>query len=101
MSKYELITLVTDFICIEENLVHFSVATSEEKGSIDKALATLSPEESRRSKRSFRKHMRKCMSKREILKSTQGAKRRRVMGRMRWLAWERVNGESTCDDNLE
>ena len=98
--NYKYIDFLTDIKCLDAGIVHFSVSSSEEPRSIDSALATLTPEDARVSRRKFRKHVRKCMTKNEIARSTQGMKRRLVMTCMRRYAWD-IALVPRAEDNLE
>jgi len=98
MRRYTVsqIDLMTDLLCLQKGIIHYSVCTSEEKGSIDSALSTLSEEDARRAKRKFRKIAR---SKNHVSYSSPSMKRSAVMESMRNLAWKTVQGK--VEDNDE
>jgi len=98
MRRYTVsqIDLMTDLICLQKGIIHYSVCTSEEKGSIDSALSTLSEEDARSAKRKFRKISR---SKKLISHISPSMKRSAVMELMRNLAWKTVQGK--VEDNDE
>lgn len=90
------IDLMTDLVCLQKGIIHYSVCTSEERGSINTALATLSEEDSRKARRKFRKIVK---SKTNVSRNSPGRKRSAVMERMRELAWKMVQGK--VEDNDE
>lgn len=90
------IDLMTDLVCLQKGIIHYSVCTSEERGSINAALATLSEEDSRKAKRKFRKIVK---SKTNVSRNSLGRKRSAVMESMRNLAWKMVQGK--VEDNDE
>lgn len=98
MRRYTVsqIDLMTDLICLQRGIIHYSVSISEEKGSIDAALSTLSDDDARKAKRKFRKLVR---SKTNVFRNSPGRKRSAVMESMRNLAWKMVQGK--VEDNDE
>jgi hypothetical protein len=98
--NYKYIDFLTDFVCLQKGIIHFTVSSSESNGSIDDALASLTPEEARRARRKFRKQARQCMTYKELQLATKGMKRRRVMTLMRKFAWD-IALVPRAEDNLE
>lgn len=98
MRRYTVsqIDLMTDLVCLQKGIIHYSVSISEEKGSIDTALSTLSEDDARKAKRKFRKLVR---SKTNVSLNSPGRKRSAVMESMRNLAWKMVQGK--VEDNDE
>ena len=97
MRKYTIsqIDLMTDLICLQKGIIHYSISLSEERGSIDTALSSLTEDAARIAKRKFRKIAR---TKTKSSKRSPAAKRSYVMEYMRSAAWEFVQNKQQDND---
>ena len=97
MRKYTIsqIDLMTDLICLQKGIIHYSIYLSEERGSIDAALSSLTEDAARIAKRKFRKIVR---TKTKSSKRSPSAKRSSVMEYMRSAAWEFVQNKQQDND---
>jgi hypothetical protein len=89
------IDLMTDLICLQKGIIHYSVCTSEERGSIDAAFSSLTTEEARRVRRKFRKIVR---NQTRCTGDSPEGKRSAVMEKMRNLAWKFVTDKRADND---
>lgn len=107
MNQNSGLDMMSDIFAIELGIIHPSVMMSEELGSIDAALKSLGSLEARKTKRKFRKFLRKSIKRFGGFTVTRG-NRSSVRSVMYWeirrLAFDRYfNGEGLPmeDDNYQ
>lgn len=99
---YNQIDIFSDLIALDLGIIHPTIARAELSDiprSIDSALASMTPEESRRCRRKFRKVLRRCSGSPSKAKWGPGRKRTAVMLDIRVKAWDKVDRSKLSDND--
>lgn len=105
-SFYARINVFSDLVALEKGIIHPTIALAnreERPQSIDEALASMTPEESRKTRRKFRKMLRDTLPPSSLKNKSKKGRRSAVMMRIRTLAWDltRLPDSYELSDNDE
>lgn len=90
-SAYQEINVFSDLIALEKGIIHPTIALAmrdDRPHSIDESLASMTTEESRKTRRKFRKMLRSSTPGHVIKKMSKKQKRTWVMMSIRSQAWD-------------
>jgi len=89
--RYKQIEIFSDLIALEKGIIHPTIAlanVNDMPSSIDQALSCMSPEDSRKARRKFRKILRDAAPAKVLKRKTARQKRSIVMMHIRTKAWD-------------